>query len=326
MIRVRRAWLTRLIVALGLSLVAAACGKTDANSGSFPRVISLGGRDIYPELRASALAVGPDRFVLSLKDRSQAPVMDALVHLRFYDLNGPKPAFRFESKTRVIPVQLSFVDEDAGNKTTVTGNDAVYAADVNFDRAGNWGVWIDATRNGKKLTPLPFTFTVLDRSPEPETGDLAPPSRQKVLVNVSNIDEIDSSYPPRTAMHDITVADALKTGKPIVLAFATPAFCESRTCAPIMDTVMDTLYANYGDRAIFVHIEPYDLRELRDTGRRDPVPAMREWRLESEPWIFVIDRGGKIAAKYEGIASADEVAAVLASVLAGGPAPSPAGR
>jgi hypothetical protein len=45
------------------------------------------------------------------------------------------------------------------------------------------------------------------------------------------------------------------------------------------------------------------------------VPATRQWGLESEPWIFVVDTQGKVAAKYEGIASATEVGAALERVL-----------
>ncbi|MDP9237917.1 MAG: hypothetical protein M3P30_11080 [Chloroflexota bacterium] len=142
---------------------------------------------------------------------------------------------------------------------------------------------------------------MLDHSSEPGIGDPAPPSVQQTLANVSDIEQIDSSYPPRPQMHQMTVADAVASSRPTVIAFATPAFCRSRTCAPVMDTVMDPLYAKYAAHANFIHIEPYDLAKLRAANIEDEIPATRDWKLQSEPWVFVIDRQGKVAAKFEGI-------------------------
>ena len=216
---------------------------------------------------------------------------------------------------RFIPVELFFIDEQSGKQETVVGDSGVYVTQVNFDRAGRWGVEIAVTIEGRKLDPIPFQFDVLERSPEPLVGDLAPPSRQVTLADVADVAEIDSSFPPRPHMHDITIADAIATGRPVVVAFATPAFCESRTCGPVMDTVMDPLYEKYKDRALFVHIEPYKLRELREGIDRIPVEATREWNLQTEPWVFVIDGEGRIAAKFEGIVALDEVEDRLRQVL-----------
>jgi peroxiredoxin len=119
-------------------------------------------------------------------------------------------------------------------------------------------------------------------------------------------------------MHDTTVADAIATGRPVVVAFTTPAFCVTRTCGPIMDTVADPLYERYGGEAAFIHIEPYRLKELREGTDRIFVEAMEEWSLQTEPWLFIIDRQGRIAAKFEGVAALDEVESVLQQVLAEG--------
>jgi hypothetical protein len=210
---------------------------------------------------------------------------------------------------------LSYVDEQSNNEKSVTGNDGAYVAYVNFDRPGNWGVKITVTRDGRTMDPLPFRFNVLPKALEPGIGDAAP-SRQATLANVSSVEDIDTSYPPRPQMHDITIADALTTKKPIAVAFATPAFCKSRTCAPVMDTVMDPLYAKYKDRVIFIHIEPYELPQLRQANREEPVPATREWGLQTEPWVFVVDGEGRIAGKFEGIMAADEVEQALVAALA----------
>jgi hypothetical protein len=118
-------------------------------------------------------------------------------------------------------------------------------------------------------------------------------------------------------MHDITIADAIASGRPSVIAFATPAFCRSRTCAPVMDTVMDPLFDRYGERAQFLHIEPYALEDLRAGFIQTPEAVTREWGIQSEPWIFVVGSDGRVAAKFEGISGIAEVEAALLATLEG---------
>jgi hypothetical protein len=313
--------------ALALAVIAwasigVACGGgSSSNAVSFPTVISLGGCQVCPSVRNSALAVGRNRVLISLTDANGAPVLDATVHARFYDLNGNKPVFSAASDTTLVTVQNFYINEEQNNQKTITGNDGVYVAHTDFREAGNWGVQIDVSRAGKQLNPIPFTFSVLDKAPEPAIGDQAPPSRQITLANVNGDDsQIDTSSPPRPAMHDIAIADALKLGKPAVIAFATPAFCTSRLCGPIMETVMDPLAKQYAGRATFIHVEPYVLSTLRDTGQQVSVSAFMEWHLRSEPWVFVVDAHGRVVAKFEGIASAAEVGAALQATLTGTPA------
>jgi major membrane immunogen (membrane-anchored lipoprotein) len=316
-----------LAALVALALLLTSCSTSD--TPDFPTVVTLGGAEIYPTIINSSLAVGENRVSMSITDRDDNKVLDAAMHLRYYNLNGKSPKFLSDADARFIPIALSYVDEQSNKETSPTGDDGVYVSYADFDEPGDWGIEITITRDGKKLRPVPFRFNVLDKSPEPGIGDPAPASVQMIAENVSNIDEIDSSFPPRPGMHDLTIADAVRSGKPAVIAFATPAFCRSRTCAPVMDTVMDPLFAKYQGRANFIHVEPYALGDLRRANVQTPVPAAREWRLATEPWIFVVDRQGKIVAKYEGIVAADEVESTLAIALDERPAsvspvPSPA--
>jgi len=319
--RLRPAWPLLALVALA---AAAACGGSSSRQDLFPDVITLGEGDFSPQITNSALAVGENRFSLGLLDKDDSPVLGAQVHLRFFDLNGDEPVMSSEADARFIPVELSFIDEQSGKERRVVGSNGVYVAEVSFGRAGSWGVEVRATLADKKLKPVPFRFNVLEKTPEVADGDPAPPSHQLTLADVTDISEIDSSYPPRPRMHGVTVADALAGGKPLVIAFATPAFCESRTCGPVMETVMDPLHKKYKDEAVFIHIEPYQLKELREGSGQIPVEATAEWGIRTEPWIFVVGRDGKVAAKFEGIVALDEVETALRAALAQ-PTPSQGG-
>ncbi|MDP9238685.1 MAG: thioredoxin family protein [Chloroflexota bacterium] len=306
-----------LFVLATAALAAPACGaSSNADDASFPKVISLGKGEIFPSILNQSLAVGPNRVSIGLTGRDDNRVLDATVHLRFYNLNDGKSVFSSEAEARFVPVDLSYVDEQSPTKeTSPAGSNGVYVATAGFDAPGDWGVKISITRGGRTLDPVPYKFNVLDHSSEPGIGDPAPPSVQQTLANVSDIEQIDSSYPSRRQMHQLTVADAITSGRPTVVAFATPAFCRSRTCAPVMDTVIDPLYAKYATQANFLHIEPYDLAHLRAANIEDEIPATREWKLQSEPWVFVIDRQGKVAAKFEGIMAEDEVELALKQAL-----------
>ncbi len=87
-------------------------------------------------------------------------------------------------------------------------------------------------------------------------------------------------------LHETTIADALRTGTPAVVIFATPAFCESRFCGPITDVIQD-LAERYSDRAEFIHVEIY--REY-EQGNVVVNQAAADWLLRNgdltEPWIL----------------------------------------
>jgi hypothetical protein len=147
-------------------------------------------------------------------------------------------------------------------------------------------------------------------------GAQAPPSDTLTLEDVTDVAEIDTSDPPIPGMHTMSIAQAVKSGKPSVIAFATPAFCLSRVCGPTKEMV-DEAYQQYKDKANFVHVEPYDLEKARSGEGLFPVKAATEWGLESEPWVFVVDAKGIVAAKFEGVVSLDELKAVLDPLIAG---------
>jgi hypothetical protein len=53
----------------------------------------------------------------------------------------------------------------------------------------------------------------------------------------------------------------------------------------------------------FIHVEVY--------AKNDPANGynrwMKEWGLQSEPWVFVVGRDGRITAKFEGSVSVQEL-------------------
>jgi hypothetical protein len=102
-------------------------------------------------------------------------------------------------------------------------------------------------------------------------------------------------------MHDVDLADVLGK-RPVVLLFATPALCQSRVCGPVVD-IAEQVKAERGGDAAFVHMEIYRNNHV-DQGYR---PQVLAWHLRTEPWLFTIDRHGRIAARIEGAFGAREL-------------------
>jgi hypothetical protein len=121
------------------------------------------------------------------------------------------------------------------------------------------------------------------------------------------------SNSPTCEMHSLSIADALKDGqKPLVVVFATPAFCTSATCAPELNALQGLQSsAEFADRANFIHVEiyRYPFADLK------PAPTVDEWKLPSDPWVFVVDKCGIVRDRFEGAAPVEELEPSLRAVL-----------
>jgi hypothetical protein len=109
----------------------------------------------------------------------------------------------------------------------------------------------------------------------------------------------------------MSVGEAVIDG-PTVIVFATPAWCESRTCGPLLDQVGE-LSSDYPDLN-FVHVEIYEDTQVDSVDDLVAVPAVTEWGIPSEPWVFVTDGDGTVTATFEGVASDAELRAAFDAV------------
>ena len=121
---------------------------------------------------------------------------------------------------------------------------------------------------------------------------------------------IDTRVPPDT-MHGADLADVLGR-RPVMLLFATPGLCPSRICGPVAD-IVEELQSDHSHEAEFIHMEIY--KENRpEAGQRSQV---RAYGLPSEPWLFAIDRRGRVAARIEGAFSLAEARRALEAAVRG---------
>ena len=96
----------------------------------------------------------------------------------------------------------------------------------------------------------------------------------------------------------------------MALQFATPQLCLSRVCGPVTDIATE-LQQRYGGRIAFIHQEVY-VDNQPSKGLR---PQLKAFGLRTEPWLFTIDRRGRIAARLEGSFGVNAFTAALQQAL-----------
>jgi hypothetical protein len=175
----------------------------------------------------------------------------------------------------------------------------VYVTNVNFSRPGTWGVEIDSIVAGRPHT-LHETFKVAKQSTAPGIGQPAPRSHNPT-VRDKPARLLDSGRPPDD-MHKLSIAAAIAQHKPLVVLFSTPAFCESRMCGPETE-IVERVENQFRGHVNFIHIEVYKNANPAD----GYAPTFLQWHLQTEPWVFVVNRAGIITARFEGPSAASEL-------------------
>jgi hypothetical protein len=294
----------RLAASAGVGLAGAslaACGvgarpQATATPSSRLLVPTPAPGQLVGVLPASDLAVGPNnRFLLGLLDDANRPVTSAQVQLQFFKLVGQAAEPR---GTAPAPFRSS----------PQLGDKGLYVARASFDEPGPWGVEVRATRPDGTTQTLRLPFEVRAESQTPAIGRAAPASQTVTAATPADAEKICSARPV-DEFHRLSVADALAQRKPLLVLFATPGFCPSRTCGPDLEVVQAAI-ARHGDRLNVVHVEIY-----KDAQPPDLVPAVAEWNLPSEPWVFLVDADGKIVDKFEGGVTVEELDPALAQLV-----------
>lgn len=148
---------------------------------------------------------------------------------------------------------------------------------------------------------------VRERAQAPDVDTRAIRVETPVTGNLRGVQNL-CTLVPACPMHEVSLADVIGKGAPVVFVIASPKLCTSRTCGPVLQEVVEVRAAAQG-RARFVHIEPYARDEATELSA-----AAQEWHIPSEPWVFVIDGAGTIRARFEGPITAAEITPALTAL------------
>jgi hypothetical protein len=323
--------LSRATLVLALTLLLAACGggstgepgtETPASSGELSWSAEALGREaqrapVTAMLVNSAPGVGVNRLSFGLIERSGQLVLGATdVKARLYTLEGDlgTPVSEHNLRKSSLPLDGTIHVHSDGSEHLHAGPEvAMYVTVTELTRGDWWGAEVTWTAGGRSQRQR-VRFFVRPDTPEPSIGEPAPRSVQKTLRDGIPLDDLDTSKEPHAALHEQTIEEAVTSGKVSVIAFATPAFCQTRFCGPVVEAIVVPAWQHYGDRINVLHIEPFDVPSAR-SGQLKAEPVTAEWHLESEPWVFVVGKDGTIAAKFEGIVSREELTEAIDGAL-----------
>jgi len=259
------------------------------------------------------------------RDRGQVPAAEAALYfapvpVRKGAAAGSKQAKEAQEEALdqaaigPFPAAVESMETKPAFRALTTSSDpdaatAVYSAEVDFPANGEWrAVALIREGGGLKSSLLPSPKVgAFTRIPRP--GQEAPPIHTPTPADAGgDVSKITTRVPPDT-QHEVDYADAL--GKePIVLLFATPQFCQSRVCGPVTD-VAEQVKETYGDDAAFIHMEIYNDNDPSKGTR----PQVRAFHLPSEPWLFAIDRGGRIESEISGAFGVEKLTSVVKGLI-----------
>jgi hypothetical protein len=264
-------------------------------------------------IAASDLAQGNERFAFALLDESGKLVPGAEVSVTFFLLDEGEAAVGIREEAAYYPARL----EEAG----------LYVVHTRFAQAGVWGAQIEGRlASGAEIRPQRIRFTVAQRSAAPQVGEIPPPTRNRTILSEKEAGEdpeadpealrrilqrISSDPNPEPSLYRLTVDEARKSGKPTLVAFATPGRCQSAICGPVLEETK-ALLETWGAAVNFIHIEVYV-----DPSGPELVPEMKDWGLSTEPWVFVLGSDGRVASRLEGSATEAELAPILRKLVTG---------
>ena len=195
------------------------------------------------------------------------------------------------------------------------GTRGLYSARFSFDQPGDWGLEISVLDENANPLKAELRFHVPENNIAPAIGDQAPPSDSKT-IHTAPIEKLTTGTLRDTDLYQISIADAVKSGKPTVIVMASPAFCTNAVCGPQVD-VLSELKNKHAARANFIHVDYYENPDeiQGDLTRARKSSVAEEWRLPSSEWSFIIDAQGVIHQRFEAFAPLDELEQSLLEIL-----------
>lgn len=197
----------------------------------------------------------------------------------------------------------------------------LYRARVPLDQLGVWGVEVRATVDGRSHVG----WGMLEVAPDegtPALGSLVPGGETPTMRDAHSLMHHISSDPePLTAFYTWTLDAALAQNQPTVFVLDSYAFRPNVACGGALG-ILHEVFIDYPGLTI-IHAEPWHMAMGRDGHmlELDPPegPAVltdfaKAWGIEEPPWVFVIDRDGRLQAKFTGVIGSDELRAAITSV------------
>jgi hypothetical protein len=227
-----------------------------------------------------------------------------------------------------IPLLLEFVGPDGSRVRSqpaaerfATYGRRLYRARVPLTEVGGWDIDVRATIDGV----VHAGEAGLEVSPDqgtPALGSVVPGGDTPTIRDAhSLLHHISSDPEPLTAFYTWSLDEALAQHQPTVFVMDSYAFRPNAACGGALG-ILHEVFIDYPGLTV-IHAEPWDMLPGSEGGMLELDPPggpaeltdyARAWGISQPPWVFVIDREGRLQAKFNGVIGSDELRAAIASV------------
>jgi len=304
----------RLTIAVSAVLLAACSRGIERPSG----VVHTPGSGLVAQVASYELIAGEsNRLIVGLLTEENRLLAGGGVEFRFFFLGEGEASGREPVGESVpasflpLPGQEGTTSPDRPTIVSPAEARGVYRAEgVTFDQAGFFEVEVRADLGAGDVRTATAAFEVVEEPAYPAPGDRAPRTENLTIGSEAPPEAVDSragleGEVPDRELHRTTIAEAIRQGRPALVVFATPVYCVSQFCGPVTDMVAG-LAQDHREAAEFIHVEIW-----RDFQEQTINRAAAEWLLRkddlTEPWVFLIGPDGRILARWDNVATREEI-------------------
>ena len=285
-------------LALALCTLAASCGGSSSDAKEEPAVDSLEalwrapGADVAIVPGTADFAPGRVRLSFLVVDDEGRVVTRPSA--RVWVARGLEQEPFAETTARAEKIGVEGSEEGDA--------DEIFVTHLELDEPGKY--WVLAEPVGGRKIQAIGNVVVAEQSAAPAVGDKAVASETPTIESTGgDFAALTTQKPPDRGLLRYSVADSLAEKAPFVLTFATPRYCTSRTCGPVVD-VVDAVRAKYEQQGVrFIHVEIYEGNDPANEYNQ----WVQEWRLPSEPFTFLVGADGLVKERFEGTLSVREL-------------------
>ena len=321
------------------------CGGSNSSggsgSGSASEGISAGNGgpdELFAETASFEVISGkPQRVMVGLSTTDGRILQGGRVKLVFAFADDPASTPEVSATGEFLPLPGSKSPGSSAKIGRPSQGIGVYAASgVTLPKPGLWT--IDVRKDGDSGARLAQSVVDVVETPKvPDVGQPVPATANPVENSPVARELLDSRSGPNglgdeladPKLHQDVIDDLVKAHRPFVVVVSTPVYCQSKFCGPVTDLI-DTIAneapassssasssAPIGDVA-FVHLEVFEKFDNAAGTRVNPwvIPWIDGNGDGHEPWVFVVDRNGNVAARYDNVIDEAELRKAITAVAA----------
>ncbi len=277
----------------GTAYLLGACGESgetkDATGEGLPKASLI---PMFPRDTAYLAAGVPSRLIYTVADAEGVPASKLPASVEFtVKLNG---------KPISDPIKATPHGDGVPRPYLPIG--------VTFPEKGLYDVYADV--EGESLNSQVLVVNP-DEVKIPVVGSKLPSVATPTTHDSLGVDPICTGV-PTCPFHEHDLATALGTGKPVVVLLATPAYCQTTSCGPILE-ILKGEAAKLADDVIVIHSEVYaNPKTVDDLNDATLAPLPSAFNMTFEPSLFVTDASNKLVARADIAVDRAEMARMLA--------------